>query len=154
MYKMKTPMDSVYSAIQELLKTQRLAVLATQAEGQPYASLVAFSASNDLKTILFITPRDTRKFAQIRSNPQVAVLINSSVNHPKDFERAISATAVGRAQEVSVSERDAFMKRYLVKHPNLKEFANEPASVLVKITVQSIYLVKNFQEVHTLDLSK
>ena len=150
---MKPPTNSVYSSIQELLKSQRLAVLATQADGQPYASLVAFAASDNLKNMMFITPKDTRKFAQILSNPRVAVLINSGMNHPKDFERAISATAVGRAQEASASEKDDLRDLFLVKHPNLQDFADDPKSVLVKITVQSIYLVKNFQEVYTLDLS-
>jgi hypothetical protein len=41
--------------LQELFITQPLAVLSTQSEGQPYASLVAFATSEDLKALFFAT---------------------------------------------------------------------------------------------------
>ena len=59
---------------------RRLAVLATQHEGKPYASLVAFAATDDLKTIIFATTRSTRKFVYLSSNPAVALLIDNRTN--------------------------------------------------------------------------
>ncbi|MHC4985042.1 MAG: hypothetical protein ACYTFO_02690, partial [Planctomycetota bacterium] len=49
--------------IHEIFDSQRFAVLSTHSEGQPYASLVAFSATGNLRRILFCTPRLTRKYA-------------------------------------------------------------------------------------------
>ena len=41
----------VENAIRTLFKVQKLAVLSTHNSGQPYASLVAFVASEDLRQI-------------------------------------------------------------------------------------------------------
>mgnify|MGYP002068211782 CR=1 FL=1 len=42
--------------IRRLLMEQGYAVLCTQSQSQPYGSLIAFAASDDLKTIVFATP--------------------------------------------------------------------------------------------------
>jgi len=38
--------------IKAILDSQKLSVLATQGDGKPYGSLVAFAATTDMKTIL------------------------------------------------------------------------------------------------------
>jgi hypothetical protein len=48
--------------IRWLLTEQSYAVLCTQSQSQPYGSLIAFAASDDLKTIVFATPVATRKY--------------------------------------------------------------------------------------------
>ena len=53
----------------ELFRSQNLAALSTQNAGQPYASLVAFYAADDLRHIYFVTPKTTRKFATIKGAP-------------------------------------------------------------------------------------
>ena len=40
--------------IRELFESQKLAVLGTQNEGQPYANLVAFAPSEDLKSLYLL----------------------------------------------------------------------------------------------------
>jgi len=62
--------------LKPLLKTQRLAVLATHREGQPYGSLVSFASTQDAKHILFATTRATRKYADLRADPRVAIVID------------------------------------------------------------------------------
>jgi len=47
----------------QLFTSQKLAVLSTQHQGQPHASLIAFAASDDLKELFFATRRATLKFA-------------------------------------------------------------------------------------------
>jgi nitroimidazol reductase NimA-like FMN-containing flavoprotein (pyridoxamine 5'-phosphate oxidase superfamily) len=136
----------------ELFRSQQLAALSTHKDGQPYASLVAFYAGDDLKHIYFVTPRTTRKFANLNADSRVAVMVNSSTNQASDFHRAISVTAVGSAEEIEGSETEPILKRYLVKHPHLEEFVRSPSCALVRISVKSYYLVKNFQNVMELHL--
>ena len=136
----------------ELFRAQNLAALSTHHDGQPYASLVAFYAADDLKHIYFVTPRTTRKFANLNADSRVAVMVNSSTNQASDFHRAISVTAVGRAEEIKGSETEPIIKRYLVKHPHLEEFVRSPTCALVRISVKTYYLVKNFQNVMELHL--
>lgn len=146
--------EDIQTLIRNLFASQNLAVLATQSQEQPYASLVAFVATNDLKCLYFVTPKTTRKFANLVINPQVAVLVNSSTNQTADFHRAISVTAVGEAEEITAADREQLLPLYLAKHPYLVEFAKSPTSALVRVTVRSYYLVKNFQKVLEFHLSQ
>ena len=136
----------------ELFRSQKLAALSTHNDGQPYASLVAFYAGYDLKHIYFVTPRTTRKFANLNADSRVAVMVNSSTNQTSDFHRAISVTAVGSAEEIEGSETEPVLRQYLVKHPHLEEFVRSPTCALVRISVKTYYLVKNFQNVMELHL--
>jgi len=54
--------------IKQILDSQRLAVLATQGDGSPYGSLVAFAATENMKNLLFATTRTTRKYANLLKN--------------------------------------------------------------------------------------
>ena len=139
--------EDIQTLIRNLFASQNLAVLATHNQDQPYASLVAFVATNDLKYLYFITPKTTRKFANLSINPQVAVLINSGTNQTADFHRAISVTAVGEAGEPGPAGREQLLSLYLTKHPYLEEFAKSPTSAIVQVTVRTYFLVKNFQKV-------
>ena len=140
--------------LEGLFQSQNLAVLSTQQAGQPYASLVAFDAAADFKHIYFVTPNTTRKFANLKANSRVALLVNNSTNQASDFHRAISVTAVGRAEEVADANKERILGRYLHKHPHLEEFARSPTSALVRIAVVSYYMVKNFQHVMELHVDK
>ena len=136
----------------ELFRSQNLAALSTHREGQPYSSLVAFYAADDLKHIYFVTPRTTRKFANLTADNRVAVMVNSSTNDTSDFHQAISVTAVGKAQVISESDQEMILRHYLAKHPHLEEFVRSPSCALVQVTVDSYYMVKNFQNVMELHL--
>jgi len=144
--------DQFRQRLAELFRSQNLATLATHNDGQPYASLVAFYAADDLKHIYFVTPKTTRKFANLNADSRVAVMVNSSTNRASDFHRAISVTAVGSAEEVEGSEKGPILNRYLVKHPHLEDFVCSPTCALVRISVKTYYLVKNFQNVMELHL--
>ena len=136
-----------------MFRSQNLATLSTQHAGQPYASLVAFVASDDLDQIYFATPTTTRKYANLVADSRVAMLINSSMNQTSDFHRAISVTAVGKAKDVTGKDKKRILDRYLAKHPHLEDFVRSPTCALVRVSVESYYMVKNFQNVTELHLT-
>jgi general stress protein 26 len=137
----------------ELFRSQNLATLSTHHAGQPYASLVAFVASDDLNQIFFATPKTTRKYANIVADGRVAVMVNSSMNQASDFHRAISVTAVGKAKDVTGKDKKRILGQYLAKHPYLEDFVKSPTCALVQVSVDSYYMVKNFQNVTELHLN-
>ena len=146
--------ERVESVLRELFVSQRLAVLATHdGDGQPYASLMAFAATDDLRYILVATGRPTRKYANLSADPRVALLIDSRSNRDADIHRAVAATVVGRAEEVEGIDRDRLVKLYLAKHPHLEEFVTSPSCVLIRVKVVCYYLVSRFQEVTTLHIT-
>jgi len=133
--------------IRGLLEDERLAVLATEQGGQPYTSLLAFAGTADLKTILFGTSRNTRKFANLTANPRVALLITNGRNHQSDLSAASAVTATGLAAAVQGAGADALKALFLGRHPGLKAFLSDPSTELVRVQVERYVWVSRFQDV-------
>ncbi len=142
------------TVLEELFRAQRFAVLATeQAEG-PYANLVAFAVTPDFKGVLFATPRVTRKYGNLRSDPRVAMLIDSRANCAADFHTAVAVTVLGRAAELTGAEHQAFLGVYLERHPSMQAFAHAPTTSLFRVSVERYVLVDHFQHVVELDVGQ
>ncbi len=139
--------DGLESLLRDLFGSQRLAVLATQREGQPFANLVAFAATDDLKHLAFATTRATRKYANLSADSQVAMLVDNRRNQVSDFENAAAVTAIGKAEEAGGEYRVRLLEVYLSKHPHLKGFATSPTSALIKVNVEKYDVVRRFQHV-------
>lgn len=137
-----------------LLSTERLGVLSTCGEGQPYASLVAFAATEDSSHIVFATPRPTRKYANLMANAKIAMLIDSRSNRASDFRRAMAATAMGTAREVRKARNNPRIRLYLDKHPQLENFVWSPTCAVLDIHVASYVIVERFQHVTELHLKR
>lgn len=131
----------------QLLATQRLGVLSTQAHGQPYASLVAYAETQDLRDLVFATTRATRKFENISQEPRIAMLVDDRSNRVSDFHGATAVTATGRAGEVDAAQREALLAVYLGKHPYMEDFVSAPTCALVHIAVETYFVVTRFQNV-------
>ncbi len=143
----------VRRAIRKLLASQPLAVLCSADGDQPYASLVAYAPSPDIKSLLFATGRFTRKYENLRENRKASLLIDTRANLPIDFAEAAAVTAVGEVREVSKRGREAFLERFLKRHPSLDDFARAPSTALCRLRVKDYVLVRTFQKVDILTLS-
>jgi len=141
------PGNDIREAVRELLSSQRLGVLATNADGQPYTNLVAVAATPDLSHLLLATTRATRKFSNLSADPRVSFTVDNCSNAPVDFQKAAAVTALGQAREVPSEERQEFLDIYLDKHPSLESFVRSPSCALLKVEVEVYYLVRRFQEV-------
>ena len=140
--------------LKNLFASQRLAVLATQSKKQPYGNLVAFVATNDLKHLLFATTRATRKYANISENPKVAMVIDNRSNQEADFHQSAAVTATGAVKEVEGLKKKPLLRLYLSKHPYLKDFVSSPTCALLKMNVETYYVVRHFQDVMELRIRK
>lgn len=138
-------MDKDTEALEKLLSEQRLAVLATSGTAGPYLSLVAFAAGADRRSFYFSTSRNTRKWANLEGEKRVALLVDDRPEGSEDFSRSCAATITGEARELSGAERDAALKIYLARHPDLAQFADSPGSALLQVTVSGLYLVNGFR---------
>jgi nitroimidazol reductase NimA-like FMN-containing flavoprotein (pyridoxamine 5'-phosphate oxidase superfamily) len=140
-------LESMKEDLKGLFGSQRLAVLATQNEGQPYTSLVAFTASEDLKQLFFATTRATRKYTNLNADSRVAMLIDNRSNEATDFRWAMAVTATGTAEEIEGYERKEALKLYLSEHPHLEEFVSSPSCALLSVSVDRYYVASHFQKV-------
>ncbi len=147
-------LNHLKESLRNLLATQRLAVLATQSQGQPYGSLVSFASTRDSREILFATSRATRKYANLKADPRVALVIDNRSNRESDFQEAMAATATGRAEEVPDAERADLLRVYLAKHPYLADFVAAPTCAFLRVRVETYYLVSRFQQVTALEVKR
>ena len=143
---MKTD-PSLEDKLKKLFSSQKLGVLATQQKKNPYTSLVAFACSDDMRQFVFATPKATRKFANIISNPSVSFFIDNRSNRAIDFRKAIGVTALGSVRQIRKNKNSKLMKLYLSKHPQLDSFLASKSCAFLCIDVKSFYIVERFQNV-------
>lgn len=130
--------------INKIVNTQYFAVLNSVGEGQPYSNLVSFAITDDLKSLVFITDRNTRKYRNIKGNNHLSLLIDNRTNQPSDITQAIAITVIGTARE-EVTSRDSYQVIFLTRHPQLKQFVDNPNSALILVTV-SEYIIAGFDK--------
>jgi nitroimidazol reductase NimA-like FMN-containing flavoprotein (pyridoxamine 5'-phosphate oxidase superfamily) len=137
---------SVPERLRFLNETERHAVLATACENKPYTSIVAFALTQDMKGVLFATPKNTRKYRNIIKNNHVAVLIDNRNNTDKAYMGAESVSILGTAKPVRRGKRWLELSRVFVrKHPALKEFVRAPSTGLILVEATHCVHVSQFQ---------
>jgi len=146
---------SVSARLAALDKTQKHAVLATDAAGFPYTSLVSYACTPDMREILFITPRATRKYKNIAKNKQVSLLIDTRTNTARDYLGAESVTILGIAKPVRSSRKKAELAEIFIrKHPLLEDFVLSPETVLISVKIIKGTHVTRFQSVTIWDVKE
>ena len=135
----------ISSVISKVLSSEYLGVLGTCRFGNPHTSLVAFASTPDLKNIIFATTRSTRKFTNLKINPQVCILIDSRRNDVSDFRDAAAITVRGAAEEAVDREKEELLKIYLEKNPHLSDFVHSPDCAIVAIRVRKFDVATRFQ---------
>ena len=138
---------SLEERLQKLFRSQKLGVLATQQKENPYTNLIAFACSDDMRKIVFATPKTTRKFENMIANSSVSFFIDNRSNKAADFRKAMGVTAVGSVRQIRKNKNSTMMKRYLEKHPQLTSFLGSRSCAFLCIDVKSIYVVERFQNV-------
>lgn len=144
---MNTPDREMHERIRALLDSQPLAVLSTQRDGQPYASLMAFAHTDDLTRIVVATGTSTRKHQNIIADSRVALMVDNRSNREEDFHEAAALTILGVASPVLSEERPVYEDLYLGRHPYLEKFLSSPTTTLFKVAVNHYLMVTRFQTV-------
>ena len=139
--------QEIQPVLRDLFRSQRYAVLATDDQGQPFASLMAFAATEDLRQIVILTERNRRKFANLKANRRVALLIDDRENKGSDTQDSVAVTAIGDAQEAGSGARAALLELFLGRHPYLAAFAAAPSCAIVTVKIRSYLLVSRFERV-------
>ena len=144
---MNTSDRDMHDRIHALLQSQQLAVLSTQRSGQPYASLMAFAHTDDLRKMVVATGISTRKHQNIMADARVSLLVDNRSNREEDFHEAAALTIIGVANPVAEEERPLYERLYLKKHPYLEKFLSSPTTAFFKIEIRHYLLVTRFQSV-------
>ena len=139
--------NQIRQYIEHILQNCRLAVLATEAHGQPHASLIAITPVEGFRQIIFATYRNTRKFKNIVHNGRVAVLIQGEDPDSSTQQNGFALTGYGNTQEVGISELEEALHAHLERHPDLVDFLNSGDLVLIRIKVEEYQVVRGIDNV-------
>jgi len=137
--------------LKALMEEQKLGVLATFHENEPYTNLVAFLSSDNLKYIFFVTPVSTRKYSYLSESRKASMMIDNRSNDESDFKDAMAVNATGKVLEIEKS--DDIKLLYLEKHPYLMDFIQSPSSALMKMDVERYIVASKFQNVTEVDMT-
>ena len=119
--------DSKQKIIMDFIKNEKLAVLATVTiDGKPEAAVMAFSEKDNFE-LIFQTPNDSRKYANLKKNPNVAVA------YGWDLEKNITVQYEGVAKEAQGGEINECREIHSRKSQISAEYANIPENKYFKV---------------------
>lgn len=134
--------------IEDVFQNNNLAVLATEGNGQPHASLVAITPIDGFEHLIFATYRSTRKYNNLIKNGKVAILFENRYINKQNQQEITALTAYGYAKEVDGGEYEKLMQTHLIKHPTQDTFVLSTDCSIFLVLVNAYQLVLGIDDVN------
>ena len=126
-----------------LVRAAASATLATQAAGQPFASLVTPAAAPDLSPLLWLSTLSEHT-RQLRAEPRCALLFAGRPAAGPNPQTAPRVTLTGLAAPVEGEEGAALKARWLARHPYAALYADFADFALWRVRIGGALLVGGF----------
>jgi general stress protein 26 len=140
--------DELRTRIKLVMASQLYGVLSTQGEeGLPHSSIIAFASADDLRSLVFATPKNTRKHRNMLARRGVAFFVDDRRENREDLMKVVGIEATGQAIELAGDEWQTYRSVLLAKHPQMAGFVDSPGSALIRIAVKEYDVVDHFQHV-------
>jgi len=141
------PEMPLVAQIRALMLEQPYAVLCTEGRGQPYGSMIAFAANQELNTVVFATPVATHKFRLLTACDQVALVVDNRTHFTRESTSIHAVTAMGSAVILEQRElKDEWRRLLIDKHPQMQDFIRAPGTALIRIDILRYLHVTRLQE--------
>ncbi len=137
----------IEDTIRRVLERNRFAVLATQRDGQPHASLIAFTPLEGLRFLAFATYRQTVKYASIQQDRRVAILVEDRDGDARHAGGRLVLTALGEAIDTPLEERQAHLATHAARHPDLHKFLSSPECEFIRVAINAYQVVGGVDDV-------
>jgi general stress protein 26 len=140
--------EEIRTRIKQVMASQLYGVLATQGEkGLPHASIIAYASTDELRSIIFATPKDSRKYRNMLARTGVSFFVDDRLENRDALMQVVGIEATGQAIELTRDEQQSYRSVLVSKHPQLADFADSPDSALIRISVKAYDVVDHFQHV-------
>ena len=137
----------VRERIVRVMNSQKIAVLGTSKNDEPYSCLVSFAVTEGLDKIVFATMRQRLKYRNIMVNPRVTLIVDDRDVYNSSFNETTSITIIGSAKDIKDVDRDKYASLLLERHPSLTDFVNSPDCAIIRVAIDSYYIVSEFESV-------
>ena len=138
---------AIKTYIEDIFKITRFAVLATEGNGQPHASLIAVTPMAGYRKLIFATYRNTRKYHNLAHNGRVAVLVESIDINRTGLQESYVLTAFGRVEDIEPAEKLMVFEAHLKRHPELLSFLQAADCALMRIKVETYQVVRGIDDI-------
>jgi len=133
--------------MESLIREKSMCVLATNAGGKPYCSLMAYVADAACEEIYMVTHRATQKYRNMQANPAVCLLIDSREKSPRSRVQAL--TVEGSFQRIEdATKRMQVGKMLLATNPELSGFIDHSDAEIFCIKIRALLLLNGLRETH------
>lgn len=136
-----------------LLRRKSSCVLATTDGATPHCSLMAYITMEAAERLFLVTPRNTKKFRNIKQNPHVSLLIDSRGDQQRKNTKALTVTGtcypLDDDEEISIV-KEAF-KRH---HPHLQNLICREKVAFLCVEVDAFLLLDGPERAHHETLKK
>jgi uncharacterized pyridoxamine 5'-phosphate oxidase family protein len=137
--------EPVMEDIWKVLLNGKICVLATSGDDVPHTSLMAYVAAPDCRTIYLTTRRQTRKYRNLKENPEVSLLIDTRCEDMLENIRALTVSGV--AGEVTDAGVLTSIRRLFEKNrPGLADVFDATDSAFIAVSVRSFQLLSGVRE--------
>ena len=123
-----------------LAREKKTCVLATSTGRKPYCSLMAYVTNQECTEMYMVTHRQTQKYENLTTNPDVSVLIDTRDTSPRSAARAMTVEGVFQTIK-DPAKQEKVRLRLLSAHPDLVEFMGHPEAEVFQIKIKSFLLL-------------
>lgn len=132
--------DKKMQIINDLVLSKDLCVLATSNGIEPLTSLMTYFVDHATMKFYFLSRKSSQKNKNIKKHPHVSLLIDRR-------DEGLALTIQGVYSPIRKKQTaDAITKLFLVKHPQLKEFADHPDTELIRILGKHAQLMQGIED--------
>ena len=144
--------DTITKKVIELTKNQHFGIISSLDKlNKIESNLISFAMSEDLKSLIFYTPKTSKKYNRIVGNDNVCIYINNTINEGRDISKAlgISVSANYNAKPQNLAELSLLYSRKL---PFMMGFVNSQSFTPIVVSIDTIEVTLRFQEVVVLKI--
>ncbi len=135
-----------------LLRQQRWAALATVRNGEPYCSMVAYAATDDLASLILHLSTLAPHTQRLLKMPQVSIAISEAAPPQKDPQTLTRVTLNGRIQAIEKDDLHylTLKQHYLEQLPDAEMLFSFADFKLYRFSVDKIRYVGGFANAHSI----
>lgn len=129
--------------IDDLIQSKSTCVLATTDGIEPHTSLMNYVVDPATMKFYFLSPKSSRKNKNIKSHAHVSLLIDRR-------DEGLALTIQGVYSPIKTKQTvKAITKLYVRKNPNLKSFAENPDTELIRVEAKTGSLACGVEDIFT-----
>jgi len=134
--------------MKELLKTNDICVLATESNGKPHCSLMAYVCDEDCRHVYMVTDRDSIKFRNLEKSPGVSLLVDTRETHGRARRSETKALTVDGTYKPIVDETTLsdIRGKLLEAHPQLTVFLSSLSARIISVEIESFLLLNGLTD--------